>query len=412
MTPHPPDHLDRRTDLLTAPPDLPSGGAVRIFLHDFAGRGSHLELSRELGRRGHPVTFAYCGDATSGGRRPERRPGDPDSLRVLDCATARFENHDPAALMTSELAYGRSLGAAVRADRPDVVVSAGTPPAAQALLWHAARQAGARRVYWLQDVLDEGGRADATAEVALETGLLRGSDAVITGTGDVHGSLDARAVDAPRAVIESWASLEPPVGDKRNPWSLRHGLAERPVALYRGTLDPGDDTEYLLRAAELVGDTAEIVVVTAGWGRSRLETARRKQRLTHLRVLGDVPDDVVPDVLGAADVVVVLPEPGAGRLGVPAALLSGLAAGRAVVAAASDGSPAARLVRRADAGVVVPPGDHRGFARALRGLLTDPELAAGMGKAGRRHAEDRFDVARIADDVLALVARAGAREPA
>ncbi len=46
---------------------------------------------------------------------------------------------------------------------------------------------------------------------------------------------------------------------------------------------------------------------------------------------------------------------------------------------------------------MVPPGDHEAFLAALRDLLTDEESRAEMGRAGRRYAEQAFDIEAIAD---------------
>jgi colanic acid biosynthesis glycosyl transferase WcaI len=390
---------------------------MRILVHDFAGHPFQAQLSRELGRRGHLVTHAYCGRVTTGQGDLRRRPGDPDTVRFLDCAAGEFERYDPIRRIASELAYGRSVSAVARSAPYDVVVSANTPLLAQALLWRAARQVGARRVYWLQDFLGRGtravlaGRAPALGATAgavferLETELLRRSDAVIAITDDFLEALDARGVTAPRAVIENWAPLdELPVRSKRNAWSSAHAIADRPVALYSGTLGLKHDPEHLLRAAEAVGDAGEVVVITEGRGRDVLEAARGRRGLTNLHLFDFVPYDELPDVLATADVTLVLLEPDAGTFSVPSKVLSYLAAGRAVVAAVPPENLAARILLRSGAGRVVRPGDHAGFAENVRQALADPVLAGRMGACGRQYAESRFDVTRIADEVLELIA--------
>lgn len=390
---------------------------MRILVHDFAGHPFQAQLSRELGRRGHHVTHAYCGRVTTGQGDLRRRSDDPDTVGFLDCATGEFERYDPLRRIASELAYGRSVAAAARSAPYDVVISANTPLLAQAQLWRAARRQGSRRVYWLQDFLGRGTRAvltgrsralGATAGVAferLETALLRRSDAVIAITDDFLGALDARGVTSPRTVIENWAPLdELPVLSKHNAWSSAHSLADRPVALYSGTLGLKHDPEHLLRAAETVGDAGEVVVITEGKGREVLEAARHRRGLTNLHLFDFVPYERLPEVLATADVTLVLLEPDAGTFSVPSKVLSYLAAGRAVVAAVPPENLAARILLRSGAGRVVRPGDHAAFAENVREALADPELAVRMGADGRRYAENRFDVTRIAEEVLGLIA--------
>lgn len=391
---------------------------MRILVHDFAGHPFQAQLSRELGRRGHVVIHAYCGAVTTGRGDLQRRPDDPETMDFLDCAAGPFERYDPVRRIASELSYGRSVSGAVRVVRPDVVISANTPLIAQALLWRAARRQGARRVYWLQDFLGRGTRAvlsgrsralGTTAGAAfehLETKLLRRSDAIIAITEDFVAALDARGVAGPRAVIENWAPLdELPVLSKRNTWSSHHGLSNRPVALYSGTLGLKHDPEHLLAAAAAVGGGGEVVVISEGRGRDVLEAARAERRLENLHLFDFVPYEQLPDVLATADVTLVLLEPDAGTFSVPSKVLSYLSAGRAVVAAVPTENLAARVLLRSGAGRVVRPGDHAGFAENVRQALADPWGTAQMGACGRRYAEERFDVVRIAGEVLDLIQR-------
>jgi GT2 family glycosyltransferase len=72
------------------------------------------------------------------------------------------------------------------------------------------------------------------------------------------------------------------------------------------------------------------------------------------------------------------------------AVLEALAAGRPVVVPAAGGPE--EIVDDSCA-IRYRPGDARAAADALVRLVTDPELAAAMGAAGRRRASERFDAA-------------------
>jgi glycosyltransferase involved in cell wall biosynthesis len=180
-------------------------------------------------------------------------------------------------------------------------------------------------------------------------------------------------------------------------------LADRPVALYSGTLGLKHDPEHLVRTAEVVGDRGEVVVITEGRGREVLEAARRERGLANLHLFDFVPYERLPEVLATADVTMVLLESDAGTFSVPSKVLSYLSAGRAVVAAVPGENLAARVLVRSGAGRIATPGDHAGFAEHVRRALVEPAATARLGASGRRYAEERFDVERIADDVLVLV---------
>ncbi|RMD79427.1 MAG: glycosyltransferase family 1 protein, partial [Gammaproteobacteria bacterium] len=97
----------------------------------------------------------------------------------------------------------------------------------------------------------------------------------------------------------------------------------------------------------------------------------------------------MPEVLAGAHVV-CLPSY---REGFPKVLQEAAACGRAVVTTAVPGCRDA--VVPGITGLLVPPRDPEALGRALEALLRDEERRRAMGTAGRRLAEERFDVRHI-----------------
>jgi colanic acid biosynthesis glycosyl transferase WcaI len=87
---------------------------------------------------------------------------------------------------------------------------------------------------------------------------------------------------------------------------------------------------------------------------------------------------------------------------VPSKTYSILAAGRPVVASVDEGTEVARVVEQAGAGLAVPPDDPDRFTEALATLLSDPDRAAAMGRAGRAFVEAWASPAAIAERYEAL----------
>jgi glycosyltransferase involved in cell wall biosynthesis len=108
----------------------------------------------------------------------------------------------------------------------------------------------------------------------------------------------------------------------------------------------------------------------------------------------------VPGLLAAADILIV-PLHESLTNAVPSKLYEALASGRPVVLIA--GGDAARIVREAEAGVVVPHNDRAALAAALLRLAGDAALRARLGANGRRIATERFDRSHIAERFLALL---------
>lgn len=92
--------------------------------------------------------------------------------------------------------------------------------------------------------------------------------------------------------------------------------------------------------------------------------------------------------------------------GLPLVCLEAMAAGRAVVATAVDGTPDAVLA--GESGLLVPPEDPGALAAALEVLLRDPQRRAALGARGHALVRERFTwdaVARRYLEVLTEAAR-------
>lgn len=99
------------------------------------------------------------------------------------------------------------------------------------------------------------------------------------------------------------------------------------------------------------------------------------------------------------------------REGLPKALLEACAAARAIV---TTDVPGCREVVAQDVnGLLVAVRDAHALADALQSLIVDPQRRARLGMAGRKRAEEEFDVGRVVAQTLALYDRMlGKKRPA
>jgi phosphatidylinositol alpha-1,6-mannosyltransferase len=128
-----------------------------------------------------------------------------------------------------------------------------------------------------------------------------------------------------------------------------------------------------------------------------------------LSVHESVPDDVLPQLYAAADVVAAPSNNERACLGL--AIAEAMATERPVVACAVGGT--AEVVVDGETGTLVPPNAPEALAKALLTYLENPKLAARHGAAGRSRAVDLFDVeaanARVEELFLAVMERHGRR---
>jgi glycosyltransferase involved in cell wall biosynthesis len=177
-----------------------------------------------------------------------------------------------------------------------------------------------------------------------------------------------------------------PVGDGK---AVRRDLGLKVSDPVVGTvcgLRPEKELETILRALGRLAPRRprlRFVVVGDGPERRRLE-----QLATQLGVptvfLGHRPNEEVPDLLAAMDVVVC-----SSRFeGMPLAVLEWMAAGKAIVASRVGGIPT--ILEHGREALLVPPRDYAAFAEEIDRLLDDPLERQRLGEAAQRRQREAF----------------------
>jgi glycosyltransferase involved in cell wall biosynthesis len=195
-------------------------------------------------------------------------------------------------------------------------------------------------------------------------------------------------IDLARFDEEARPEPDPPVavlGDPRR-------RARTVVVVSNMNLPDKGHADLLDAAALLAGDDAPIDLLLVGDGAERPALEARAERLgiaasTHF--LGrrrDVPR-IVSRVAAAA-----LPS---WAEGMPNAVIEAMAAARPVVATRVGGCP--ELIDDGVTGLLVPPHDPPRLAAALARVLSEPLVAAEMGRAARRRVAERFTVRAAAE---------------
>ncbi|HEX4182166.1 MAG TPA: glycosyltransferase family 4 protein [Caulobacteraceae bacterium] len=400
---------------------------MRIAIHDYAGHPFQFELSRTLARRGHVVRhFFFAEDAGPKGAS-EVGPDDPEGFSIEPVSIGgTYSKSSFIRRRNADLRYGRIAGRRISAFAPDVVISGNTPSEAQTHIVAATRQAGAAFVFWMQDFYSLAverilGRrwAGIGALIAyhykrLERSLLAQSDQVILISEDFKRPLGQFGVPPAKVtVIHNWGALDSiPLRPKANAWARQHGLADKFVFLYSGTLALKHNPDRLWTLARAFESEPDVAVVLAATGVSvdALKARQAAQPLANLTFLPLQPLEVFPDLLGAADAFVALLEDDAGEFSVPSKVLSYLCAGRPILLSAPRENMAASIVERADAGLAVSGRDEAAFLEAARQLRGGAELRTRLGQAGRRYAEAHFDIEAITDQFEAAFRRARGRD--
>ncbi len=207
---------------------------------------------------------------------------------------------------------------------------------------------------------------------------LRLADLAAAYSSAVDRHLAANGV-ARRAVIPLFATTPPRLGTD---------MPGRRRVLFAGRVVRPKGLGVLIRAIRAVD--AELIVCGEGFQLAAM------RRLAHRLGVGDRvrfrgwldAEQLAQEVADATVVAIpsLWPEP-FGLVGIEA-----LATGRAVVASLTGG--VGEWLKDGVTGVAVRPGDVRGLARALDGLLADPARRRALGAAGREMVAERFSPER------------------
>jgi colanic acid biosynthesis glycosyl transferase WcaI len=195
-------------------------------------------------------------------------------------------------------------------------------------------------------------------------------------------------------VIPNWANLElvTPT-EKLNKFRAHHQLQDHFVVLFAGNLGYIAVLETVLDAAKLIQHDPHILFLIVGEGNAKanLVAYAQQQGLTNVKFVTTQPEEMLSEMLGAADISLVTLNRRLGTLNVPSKVYSIMASQRPVLASVPADSEIVHLVEQAACGMCVPPEDARALARTIQILAQQPALLDYYGKNGRQYVEAHYE---------------------
>ncbi|MGB6223374.1 glycosyltransferase family 4 protein [Haloferula sp.] len=397
---------------------------MRIVVHDYAGHPFQTSLSRALAARGHEVVHAFASTLQTPRGDLKRRPDDPPTLEFheipMDPNYVRYK-YSFVRRRNMEVRYGHAAADFIREWKPDAVLSGNTPTETQEPITRATVEIGGRFYYWVQDFYSLAVDRLLRQKIPLIGSLIgkyyrhldakqfRLSSRIVTITEDFTPILaDEFGISSEQIeVVPNWAAIEEiPTCVKGNEWAIRHGLHNRFVFLYTGTIGMKHNPAMLLELAKRYRNDSNVrvVITSEGIGAEWLKKEAADADLKNLLVLPYQPYDELPSVMATGDVLIGLLEEDAGVFSVPSKTLSYLCAGRPLLLAVPPSNLCARFTLENGAGLTVAPGDLDGFLAAAENLRSSPALRESLSKNARRYAENHFPIDRTAENFERILA--------
>jgi glycosyltransferase involved in cell wall biosynthesis len=387
---------------------------MKILINDYSGHPFQVELSRELAARGHTVLHLYSSDFVTPKGDLMRHPSDAAAFNVEPVSTGTpFSKYNLLKRRGQDLRYAALVCRRIADFQPDLFVGCNNPLDAQNKIQSFCRPRQIPFVFWLQDLYSVAIKSILKAKLfwpglliglwyeRMEKKLLRQSQHIIPIADEFRPQLAAWGLPESRiTAIENWApvsKITPLPCDTA--WRKSQGLEHCLVVLYTGTIGLKHNPELLLEAARAfrVNPNVRVVVTSEGKYADYLKQQALLRHLTNLLVLPFQPFAAYGEVLASGDVLIAMIEPHAAAYSVPSKVLSYLCSGRPIILAARSDNLAAKIIMRADAGIIVDPEDKQAFINAIETYLADAPGREAAGARARRYAEEHFDIRRIAD---------------
>lgn len=239
----------------------------------------------------------------------------------------------------------------------------------------------------VQSGISGGGKA-AGATRMIEGHTLRRADHVVIVAEAFRRSVRDYRVDERRiSEIRNWSHIGEPSADRASTRSALGWGRHEQIVLHAGNMGLKQALEYVVDAAKIAAERSpKTRFVLMGGGSQRAMLEERARGMGNITFLDPRPSEEFPDVLAAADVLLVNERHSVIDMSLPSKLTSYFRAGRPVVAAVPNGATASEI-HRSGAGLVTTPESSEALVDAILQLGIDPERAAQFGAAGRDYAE-------------------------
>lgn len=170
------------------------------------------------------------------------------------------------------------------------------------------------------------------------------------------------------------------------------------IVLHTGNMGLKQNLENLIEASKLFIESEEIAVVLCGEGSQRRKLEKLGNGISSLSFMEPVDALIYPNLLLAADLLIVCERPSVGNMSLPSKLTSYFFSGTPVLASVDPfGACAKEISKTNGAAVLIPAGKPVELALAIRTLKEHPDLLINMGIRGKNYSSNNLtrDAAKI-----------------
>ncbi len=205
--------------------------------------------------------------------------------------------------------------------------------------------------------------------------------------------LERRGVVNPIHIIPNWVDTAAyKLFDKETRFHNEDFLRDKFVLTYAGTMQPDQGLEIIIESADLLRQYSNIVFIIAGEGLSkiRLQEMASEKKIQNVLFRTVMPKNKYIQFLFDSDVCLITLSPLIPHETVPGKLSDIMASGKPLIASVNKNGDAAQIIKQANCGISVAPGDITAFTNAVLELYENPEIRIQMGDRAKKFAENNF----------------------
>ena len=230
---------------------------------------------------------------------------------------------------------------------------------------------------------------------------------IVYSTGNKDYLLENK-VDREVFIIPNWVDTTT-MGTHKKKNSLREDklISDKFVVTYAGAMQEAQGLKIVVMAAEVLKECDNILFILVGEGPSKtpLQNLIQEKKLNNITMYPMMPKDHYIQLIYDSDVCLVTLSADIPLQTVPGKLADIMVRGKPVIAVVNPLGDTASIIKEAQCGFCVNPGDAQALSIVLMNLRTDKELKERMGANARLYAEKYFSrdiCTKQYDEVLSM----------